>query len=130
MIAQLELDFTSPASDDGYRTWLEQRAKRKGKLRKNSPQVQQVDVPEGDDESGYANWQSEQTSFRQQLERKWGIILGQPVELQLTFLDSPLRGIIRISQADSYDPTFEIRDLTFTTSDVQSVVKTQSEKVS
>lgn len=123
MTAQLELDFDSSATDDGYLKWLRERAERKRKKKPTRKGVEQVDLPTGEDEQGYARWQLEQQAFRASCEAKWGIILGAPVEVSLTFLDQPIKGIIRLAEPDSYEPIFQIRDLTFTTSDVQSVVR-------
>jgi len=121
MSAQIEFDFEAPAASDlGYIRWLQERANRKKKRKKT---LKQVELPQAVDETGFLKFRSEQAEFIRSCEQKWGVIIGAPVKASLSFLDQPVRGIIRLQQPDPYEPTFEIRDLLFSASDVLNIVR-------
>ncbi|QTN33663.1 hypothetical protein HZ994_15540 [Akkermansiaceae bacterium] len=49
------------------------------------------------DANGYQKWRDEMDASKREIESRFGVILGKPVQLQLIGEDKPLQGILTIA---------------------------------
>ena len=80
-------------------------------------------------EEGYRHWRERLDAERRAFEKRWGVILGRRVRLQLRDYDPPVEGCLTLvergSKGTSTVPRFCLGTLEFTAAEIESVVAMQ-----
>lgn len=78
---------------------------------------------ESGSEAGYRRWRERLETERRAFEKRWGVVLGRRVRVQLRDHDRPLEGSLAlVSETKANPPRFRIGSLEFTALEIESVV--------